>query len=94
MQYLKVNWKHDFADDPVLLVSELDDERMELRKVEVYRDGRVDIADANTTTGSTRLSIEPIPTEQEIESDEQFVVEPITGHEFEQLWNQSLQAHT
>lgn len=93
MQYLKVNWKHDFADDPVLLVSELDDERMEQRKVEVYRDGRADIADVNMATGSTRLSIEPIPTEQEIESDEQFVVETISGQEFEQLWKQSMRAH-
>ena len=52
----KVVWPHDATDDPVVLSHELDGERCELRKVEVYADGRMDRADADSRTGSTRLS--------------------------------------
>ncbi|WP_353885443.1 DUF6881 domain-containing protein [Acinetobacter bereziniae] len=36
MQYLKVEWMHDFLDEPIFLYSELDKNRNELRKVEVF----------------------------------------------------------
>jgi len=39
MTYLKVKWIHSHPDAPVLLYSELDRERWEVRKVEVFRDG-------------------------------------------------------
>lgn len=39
MEYIKVRWIHDHEDEPILLYSELDHDRFELRKVEVYEDG-------------------------------------------------------
>jgi len=36
MEYLKVHWKHDYPNEPVLLYSERDDERREVRKVDVF----------------------------------------------------------
>ena len=93
LEYIKVKWLHELPDEPVLLVSELDCDRMELRKVEVYRDGRSDAAHADMATGSTKLSIEPIPSSDEIQSDDQFVVELISATEFEALWEQCLRSH-
>lgn len=40
MQYLKVQWIHEFEDEPALICPEYDDEGWETRKTEVYRDGR------------------------------------------------------
>jgi hypothetical protein len=34
MKYLKVKWIHPFPSEPIVLMSELDDERYEIRKVE------------------------------------------------------------
>jgi hypothetical protein len=41
MIYLKVKWNHSFSDEPVLLYSELDRKRWELRKIEVFPNGRM-----------------------------------------------------
>jgi hypothetical protein len=37
---VRVGWKHQHPDDPVILYSELDGNRFEVRKVEVFRNGR------------------------------------------------------
>jgi hypothetical protein len=86
---MKVEWRHELEDEPVLLVSEVSN-GYETRKVEIYRDGRTDHADGNSSTGSTRLGNVLMPTSQEISSDEQFVAEDITGQEFEEVWKQAL----
>ena len=39
MQYICVEWEHDMEDEPYLIYSELDEERMEVRKIEFYRNG-------------------------------------------------------
>src|SRR5262249_25192281 len=38
-EWIRVEWRHDSPDDPVVLYSELDAERWETRKVDVYADG-------------------------------------------------------
>lgn len=38
--YIKVHWIHNFEDDPIFLYSELDSKRNEIRKIEVYKDGK------------------------------------------------------
>jgi hypothetical protein len=43
---------------PVVLYSELDDNRFEVRKVEVFRDGRLGYADAVRSSGGTGLGLE------------------------------------
>ena len=45
MKYLFVRWKHPNPEDPTLLYSELNEDRWEVRKVEVYADGRLGYAD-------------------------------------------------
>jgi hypothetical protein len=89
MKYIKVKWLHSNPDEPVLLYSELDKDRWETRKVEIFADGRIGFASATEATPSTRtkLSIEPLPTFDEIAGDPQFQPGEITKDEFEEVWS-------
>lgn len=62
MQYIKVLWKHDFPDDPVWHYSELDEDRWETRKVEIFAEGTKGFADQIEECGLSQLSVEPIPS--------------------------------
>lgn len=86
MKYIRVKWKHSFECEPVYLYSELDDNSWELRKVEVYADGRYDFAGEGESMGDARLSTEPIPSLEEISLDPQFESAEITKAEFERIW--------
>ena len=87
MRYLHVTWRHTNADDPVELFSELDEQSWEVRKVEVFPDGRVAFASATETTETTRLGLEPVPALDQIARDPQFVPEEISKAEFEHVWD-------
>ncbi len=86
MTHIVVTWHHKNPDDPVKLFSELNDERFEVRKVEVFRDGRRCFADASATSGDTMLGIVPVPPLEEIASDREFTPRTITREEFEAEW--------
>lgn len=86
MTHIVVTWHHQNDDEPVELFSELDDERFEKRKVEVFRDGRKCFADASAHSGNTALGIVPVPPLNEIASDRQFTPRTITKEEFEMAW--------
>ena len=86
MRYLKVRWLHEDPETPVLLFSELDEESWEVRKVEVFADGSADFADGNSETARTFLSLEPLPSIEEIARDQQFLPEIIGHAEFERAW--------
>jgi hypothetical protein len=51
--YIRVRWLHDAPDEPVDLWSELDCQRFETRKVEIFRDGRLGYASATEAAGGT-----------------------------------------
>jgi hypothetical protein len=72
--YLRVEWhhEHEHEDEPIVLYSEIDD-GLQIRKVEVYRSGRLDYADYKTETGTTKLSEVVMPSLDEI-------AEPSTEH--------------
>lgn len=89
MNYIRVRWLHNSPASPVLLYSELNPELWELRKVEVYKDGRADFADREEQSGSTKISIEPLPTLEEIASDPEFEPVAISAEEFESVWKQA-----
>ncbi|WP_027684725.1 DUF6881 domain-containing protein [Rhizobium leguminosarum] len=86
MKYIKVKWLHSSPNTPVLLYSELDSDMWEVRKVEVYTDGRKDFADRNEMSGSTRLGIEPFPSLEIIAADPEFKPEVISREEFDTVW--------
>ncbi|MFI6368813.1 DUF6881 domain-containing protein [Nocardia sp. NPDC050630] len=89
MRYLKVLWSHDFDTEPVELFSEIGEDGYEARKVDVYRDGRLDWADAGSETGTTFLSSGPLPPLDEINSEADFVAEMIEASEFENVWSRA-----
>jgi hypothetical protein len=85
--YVCGEWFHDFADEPCCIYSELDDERYETRKIEVFKDG-------TTTRASTEdlkrdpmaLADQPIPSVEEVRAYLEFHMEEISAAEFEDLW--------
>lgn len=88
MKYLKVKWIHSHPNEPVWLYSEMNDDRWETRKVEIYFDDTRGFASKSETFGTTKLSIEPLPSLEDIASDPQFVPEYITLADFEKIWTE------
>jgi hypothetical protein len=85
--YIRVRWLHDFRDEPIELWSELDQLRLEIRKLEIFRDGTIGYASATETAQGTQLGSIPVPPLKEIAMDPQFVPEEISQDEFEREWN-------
>ena len=84
--YLSVKWFHDSKDYPTLLISELDAQRYETRKLEFFPNGKVGLADDRRHTEDTRLGKVKVPPLSEINSDKEFEGHEITSVEFEDLW--------
>jgi hypothetical protein len=89
MQYMKVMWKHNNSDEPIALYSELDDNRWEIRKVEVFPVGSFGYASATSSSRSTRSGIVPVPQLSKIASDPDFEPSEITREEFEKVWSEA-----
>lgn len=89
--YLAVQWKHAGDDYPSLLYHELDAFRCEIRKVEVFRDGRIHKADnIDRQDASTALSAEPVPSIEDLSQDPEFEACSITQDEFEEVWQRAV----
>jgi hypothetical protein len=86
MTYIKVAWTHNFETEPVEIWSELDQNRMELRKVERFRNGTLTFAGPTGTLGETQLGESSLPSLDIISQDTQFAPAIITQDEFEQMW--------
>jgi hypothetical protein len=84
--YFMVRWHHDSPDDPVLLYEELNQQRMETRKVEEFADGRRLRSDRIAAEVRPSLSWEPVPLEDETDSQPEFTVEDLTSDGFEDVW--------
>ena len=85
VRYLRVEWHHAFNDEPVLMLSEVENGR-EVRKVEKFRDGRTQFAGPRGATGDTALSEDLVPLPEEIAQDPQFSAEQASADEFESEW--------
>lgn len=88
MQFIKVAWIHDLEDEPIVIYSELDDARNEVRKIELYRNGRVGYASATIEHNGSRLSEVPLPQLEQIRADTQFEPTLIGADEFERAWSE------
>lgn len=86
MEYIDVLWKHQDKEYPIRLMSELDEDRFELRKLEFFADGTVDAASGDQETERTRLGVVAVPSLEEINHDRQFEGRVIGQGEFEALW--------
>ena len=73
----------------MVLYSEID-AGFEVRKVEVYRDGRHDYADGSRSAGTTLLGEKMMPGVDEINADVEFSAEEISAEAFEQVWRRAV----
>lgn len=89
MEYLAVKWNISDSDAPVHLYSELDSQRMETRKVEIYRNGRAGWADRQRQHGDTELGREPVPSLAELSTGSEFEAKSISKSEFEEVWRKA-----
>lgn len=87
MTYIKVQWIHDFEDEPILLYSELDSMWNEVRKVEVYKNNELGYACENKSVNGTFLSKTEIPSLEDINLDVQFDACEIDKEYFELIWH-------
>jgi hypothetical protein len=87
MNYIRVQWLHENPDEPVWLLSELDEERWETRKVEIFANGSKGYAAKDEESGGTFLGLAPVPPIDEIAADPEFVPEEITKEQFEAAWS-------
>jgi hypothetical protein len=92
MRYIKMGWKHEHRDEPVLLYSELDDASWEVRKVEVFRNRSLGHAGGSQTRGTTMLGLAPVPPLAEIAVDPEFEPTQITKDEFEEMWSRAVRS--
>lgn len=90
MRYQVVQWRHEANDEPVLLYSEVDRCGCEVRKVEEYRSGRLDVAGEGIETGSTWLSETHLPKVEEIDAMDEFSANEISASQFESVWRRAL----
>ncbi|WP_454734392.1 DUF6881 domain-containing protein [Cupriavidus pauculus] len=60
-EYIDIQWLHHFGAEPTYLVAELDELRMEIRKLEFFRDGRVGYAYSGHAAYGTELGVMPVP---------------------------------
>jgi hypothetical protein len=90
MIYLKVLWHHFSEADPVVLYSEIGDNKMEVRKIELFRNGSYGFATVDREYNSSRLGEVPVPDIDEIELDTEFKPSFICREEFEEAWKQAL----
>ena len=88
MEYIDVMWHHELNQEPTRLVSELDAERYEVRKLEFFRSGAVGFAYTGQHSEGTELGELPVPPLAEINASPEFTGISIAGTAFEQLWHE------
>jgi hypothetical protein len=86
MRYIYVRWNHCHSDEPVDLYIEIDEQASEVRKVEIFRDCQAGCASLYHSSNSTKLSLETIPSLEEIASNPEFEPKNISQEEFEKVW--------
>ena len=87
MQYIRVIWTHEDADMPIEILSEIDDERYEVRKIDRFADNRIQCASEDFEEGDTRLGEKPWPQPEEV-NDAELCAAYITQEEFEARWRE------
>ncbi|MBD1373301.1 hypothetical protein IC620_13180 [Hazenella sp. IB182357] len=89
MDYIKIHWKHDVPEDPILFYLEVGTDRYDKRRVVVFINGELGYASENEEV-KTGLSEVPIDSIDEISSDPECEAIEITKEEFEELWKKAL----
>lgn len=86
MIYLKVHWNHDSENQPVAFYCEMEDDRMEVRKVELFADGSFGYANERRSSGKTDLAALPMPATADLAAAPNCEAIEISRDEFEEIW--------
>jgi hypothetical protein len=86
MKYIRLKWNHTNPDEPVYIFSEVEDDGKEVRKIECFRNGFCDIADADRRSGAAALTTLPLPDLKVLTRDPEFKGVEIPRDEFEEVW--------
>lgn len=85
-KYIKVDWKQNSPEYPIIIYSEIDDNSYETRKLEIFSNGDVGYADSKTDINAkTVLSDQPVPDFEEIKKSPEFELFEITKEDFEKV---------
>src|SRR5829696_4147222 len=85
MKYVRVDSMNRQPDEPVMLYSELDERRFEIRKVEIFPNFLAGWASVDRVCGPTQLRRDAMPELRDVAKQ----LEPveISREEFEWVWN-------
>lgn len=92
MMYVHSKALDDPSTDPLDYYVEFDALRNEIRKVEIYPDGRFGYATQGKHTWGTELGLLPAPPFVEIQKIKGLESRLITAQEFETIWQQAITA--
>lgn len=87
--YIYSKWHSSPAGNPVEFYSELNGDRFETRKVEVFRDGSLGFASDKASSKTTKLGIAAVPSLTEISKQPEFDIRTITPQQFEAKWKEA-----
>ncbi len=90
--YLKVRWHHDRPEDPIVLYHEIAEGGREVRRVELFEDGRLRHAQDVEPSAPTSLSLEPLPSVEEIRAQPEFAAVEIGAAAFDAVWKRAVAA--
>ncbi|EHQ30463.1 DUF6881 domain-containing protein [Mucilaginibacter paludis] len=91
MKYIKVQWIHNFEDEPDWWYHEIGEDGFETRKLMIYKNGTVEIVSKNMQTGDIELSDQEFLSVEEINQNPEFVGGEISAEEFQSIWNNYVQ---
>ena len=87
MEYIQLEWFHDMDTEPYIIYSEINDQRYEVRKVEVFKNGIIRYREEISDSEIELADIQFPEDLNEINQDKQFHAMYIEKKEFERIWN-------
>lgn len=91
MDYWRTLWRHDDPDEPTEFLSEVGADLYEVRRVDIYRDGRLVFTDEIFSSGTTELSDQRMDRGEDL--SEEVDVLRISKNEFENIWLRAKRMH-
>ncbi len=89
MYYMKVKCNVLDSDEVTEIWSEVNEENDEVRKIEWFLGKPAQVTSINLFTFDTSLSLEPLPSIEEINADPEFEAVLIDKDQFELAWEES-----
>ncbi|MFI0808109.1 DUF6881 domain-containing protein [Streptomyces echinatus] len=86
MEHWKVDWAHELESTPIRFYSEIGSDGYEVRKIEVYRDGRILKAGKFHESAEIGLSEVPVGSIDDVASQPEFSAPSISPEDFERAW--------